>query len=115
VEEYRAALASPTFGYTRINYELGRSLLALNRPEEAIPVVQGALHGGLEGSCLYITRTELHELLAELFDAAGKRDSAAAHYAIADRAWAHADSTLEPRRRAVRQWLRARTAANSSR
>jgi DNA-binding SARP family transcriptional activator/TolB-like protein len=106
IDEYRAALYSPTFGYTRINYELGRSLLALNRPAEAIPVVQGALHGGLEGSCLYITRTELHELLAQLFDAAGQKDSAAAHYSIVDRAWAHADSTFERRRDAVRLRLR---------
>jgi hypothetical protein len=105
VDEYRAALYSPTFGYTRINYELGRSLLALNRPAEAIPVVQGALHGGLDGSCLYITRTEMHELLAQLFDAAGQTDSAAVHYAFVDRAWAHADPALESRHAAARQRL----------
>jgi hypothetical protein len=109
VEEFRAALYSPTFGYTRINYELGRSLLALNRPEEAIPIVQGALHGGLEGSCLYLTRTDLHELLAQLFDAAGQRDSAAKHYTVVDRAWTHADSSFARRHDAVRKWL-ARTA-----
>jgi tetratricopeptide (TPR) repeat protein len=105
VDEYRAALSSPTFGYTRINYELGRSLLALKRPAEAIPSVQAALHGGLDGSCLYITRTDLHELLAQLFDATGQRDSAAAHYALVDRAWAHADSAFARRHDAVRQWL----------
>jgi len=109
VTEFRAALHSPTFGYTRINYELGRSLLALNRSAEAIPLVQAALHGGLEGSCLYITRTDLHELLAQLFDAAGQRDSAAKHYTIVDRAWAHADSAFARRHDAARQWL-ARTA-----
>jgi DNA-binding SARP family transcriptional activator/TolB-like protein len=105
VREFRAAMHSPTFGYTRINYELGKSLLELNRPAEAIPVVQGALHGGLEGAGLYITRTELHELLAQSFDANRQRDSAAAHYAVVDRAWASADPFLRARHDAARQWL----------
>jgi hypothetical protein len=105
VREFRASMHSPTFGYTRINYELGKSLLALKRPAEAIPVVQAALHGGLEGAGLYITRTELHELLAQLFDANGQRDSAAVHYAVVDRAWASADPFLAARHDAARQWL----------
>jgi DNA-binding SARP family transcriptional activator/TolB-like protein len=105
VQEYRAALQSPTFGYTRINYELGQSLLRLNRPTEAIPTVQAALHGGIEGSNLYITRTELHELLAQLFDATQQRDSAAAHYLVVERAWLSADPFLKRRYDAARQWL----------
>ena len=105
VREFRAAIHSPTFGYTRINYELGKSLLELKRPAEAIPVVQGALHGGIEGAGLYITRTELHELLAQLFDANHQRDSAAVHYAVVERAWASADPFLGARRDAARQWL----------
>ena len=105
VRELRAALSSPTFGYTRINYELGERLLALGRPAEAIPVVQGALHGGLEGSDLYVTRTALHELLARLFDASGGRDSAAVHYAAVERAWRAADPELRPRYEAARRWL----------
>jgi tetratricopeptide (TPR) repeat protein len=86
VEEYRAALVSPTFGYTRINYELGASLLESGRAADGIAIVDAALHGGLEGSNLYVTRTELHELLGRLFDAAGRRDSAAAHYRVVERA-----------------------------
>jgi DNA-binding SARP family transcriptional activator/TolB-like protein len=105
LREFRAAMHSPTFGYTRINYELAKSLLELKRPGEGIPVVQGALRGGLEGSGLYITRTELHELLAQLFDANGQRDSAAVHYAVVDRSWASADPFLVGRRDAARQWL----------
>jgi DNA-binding SARP family transcriptional activator len=103
VREFRQALSSPTFGYTRINYELGETLLELHRASEAIPVVQAALHGGLEGSGLYITRTEMHELLAQLFEAAGQQDSAAAHYTIVARAWASADSSLATRRRTAEQ------------
>jgi hypothetical protein len=105
VREYRAAMHSPTYGYTRINLELGRALLALRRPDEGIPVVQAALHGGIEGSNLYVTRTELHELLARLFDAAGRRDSAAAHYRVVERAWRSADPFLRSRYEAARGWL----------
>ena len=105
VREFRAAMHSPTYGYTRINYELGKCLLELKRPAEGIPVMQGALRSGLEGSGLYITRPELHELLAQLFDANGQRDSAAAHYAVVERSWATADPFLVGRRDAARQWL----------
>ncbi|HEV8215331.1 MAG TPA: BTAD domain-containing putative transcriptional regulator, partial [Gemmatimonadaceae bacterium] len=77
LREFRAAIHSPTFGYSRINYEIGQSALALNRPREAIPLVQAALRGGIEGAGFYITRTELHEMLARLFDANQQRDSAA--------------------------------------
>ena len=101
VREFRQALSSPTFGYTRINYELGETLLGLHRAREAIPVVQAALHGAIEGSGLYITRTELHELLARLFEAAGQQDSASAHFAIVARAWVSADSSLAARRQAA--------------
>jgi hypothetical protein len=104
--EFRAALHSPTNGYTRINYELGRSLLALGRPAEAIPVVRGALRGGVEGAGLYLTRTEAHALLAELFDAAGAADSAAAHHAVVERAWRAADPPLRARADAARDRLR---------
>jgi len=105
VRELRAAVNSPSFGYTRINYELGKSLLALKRPSEAIPLLRSALHGGIEGSCLYITRTELHEMIARLFDANNQRDSAAAHYAVVERAWRSADPILQPRYQAAKEWL----------
>jgi DNA-binding SARP family transcriptional activator/TolB-like protein len=113
--EYRAAMDSPTYGYTRINYELARSLLALRRPTEAIPVVQAALRGGIEGSNLYVTRTSLHELLAQLFDAAGQRDSAAAHYTTIERAWRSADPLLRPRVEAARRWLEGASAQPATR
>jgi len=109
VEEYRAALVSPTFGYTRINYELGASLLESGRAADGIAIVDAALHGGLEGSNLYVTRTELHELLGRLFDAAGRRDSAAAHYRVVERAWRGADPFLRPRYEAARTFLNAKT------
>ncbi|MDQ6886131.1 MAG: hypothetical protein M3068_02440 [Gemmatimonadota bacterium] len=105
VRAFRSAMYSPSEGYTRINYEMGRSLLALRRPAEAIPILRAPLHGGIEGSGLYLTRTETHELLAQAFDAAGQRDSAAAHYAIVERAWRGADASLQLRHDAARSWL----------
>jgi len=105
VRQFQSAMSSPTNGYTRINYEMAKSLLALNRPAEAVPVLRAVLRGGIEGSGLYVTRTETHDLLAQAFDAAGLRDSAAAHYVIAERAWRGADPILQPRYDAARDWL----------
>jgi len=105
VAELREAIHSPSHGFTRINYELGKALLRLNRPAEAVAVVRAALHGDIDGSNLYMTRTDLHELLAQLFDRLGQRDSAAVHYRAAVRAWERAEPTYQPRRDAARDWL----------
>ncbi len=114
VKEYRAAMYSPTFGYTRINYEMARSLMALDRPGEAIAVLQPALRGGIEGSNLYITRTELHELLAQAFDANRQRDSAAAHFAVVERAWRLADPVFRSRYETARRRAALTTASDRS-
>ena len=105
VKEFRAALTSPSLGYTRVNYELGKNLIALNRAAEAIPVLRAPLRGGLDGPGLYLTRTETHELLAKAFDATGQRDSAAAHYAIVERAWRQADPSFQRRYASARDRL----------
>jgi DNA-binding SARP family transcriptional activator/tetratricopeptide (TPR) repeat protein/TolB-like protein len=103
--EFAAAISSPTLGFTRVNYELAKSLLRLKRPAEAIAALQPALRGEIDASNLYITRTELHELLARAFDAAGKRDSAAAHYRSVVRAWQKADPPFHTRRDSAQAWL----------
>lgn len=108
VESYRRSSFSTTEGFTRINYEMGKSFLALRRPGEAVAPLRAALRGGIEGSTLYITRTELHELLAQALAAAGQRDSAAVHYREVVRAWERADAPFQPRRRAAQQWLAGR-------
>jgi hypothetical protein len=105
IVQFREAIHSPTFGFTRINFELGRALLRLNRPAEAIPVVRSALLGGLDGSNLYVTRTDLHELQAQLFDRLGQRDSAATHDRAVTKAWERADPLYHPRRELARAWL----------
>jgi tetratricopeptide (TPR) repeat protein len=97
-EQLRLAIASPTHGFTRVNYELGRTLIRLGRPAEAVPIVRAALHGGIDGPNLYITRTDLHELLARAFDLAGNPDSAVVHHRAVVRAWVNADPLYHARR-----------------
>ena len=101
VDEYRQALTSPTFGYTRINYQLAQDQIALGRPAEALPLLRGALHGGLEASNLYITHTELYEALGRAFEALGQRDSAATQYKWVAAAWRDADTPFRERGRAA--------------
>jgi tetratricopeptide (TPR) repeat protein len=104
-EEYRRAVESPTFGYTRINLELGRVLVRLGRPAEAAVVLRAALHGSLEGNNYYVTRTELHEQLAVAFDAAGVLDSAAVHYRKVASGWANGDPGVKARADVAERWL----------
>jgi tetratricopeptide (TPR) repeat protein len=106
VEEYRRSMESPTFGYTRINLELGRVLLQSGRAAEAAVVARAALNGQLESNNYYVTRTALHELLAQAFDAGGARDSAAAHYVQVAAAWAHGDPAFKQRADVAERWLR---------
>ena len=103
--EFRAAVYSWNAGYTRINLELGRTLLELNRPREAVLALRPALRGSIESSNLYVTRTELHELLAQAFAAAGETDSARVHYRWVEEAWRHADPSFKIRYEAAHLFL----------
>ncbi len=107
-DEYRRSVWSWSDGYTRANYELARTALALGRPADATFPLQAALRGDLESSNLYVTRTELHELLADAFAALGRRDSAAAHYAAVARAWRRADPAFTARRVRAQAYLARR-------
>lgn len=79
VGEYQRGIFSTTAGYAPINLELGKTLLALDRPEEAIPILRGALHGPLDAGNLYVNRTKVHALLARAYEAVGQADSVVAH------------------------------------
>jgi predicted Zn-dependent protease len=105
ISELRSAIYSPTFGYTRTNYELGKLYLGLDRPRDAVAVLGSALRGSMEASNFYITRTELHELLAQAYDRAGVRDSATAHYSAVVDAWREADPQFATRRNVARDRL----------
>lgn len=102
-----SAVFSLTIGYTRTNLVLGKVLLASGRPREAATVATAGLAEAVDGSAYYATRTELHELAARAFDAAGEADSAAAHYAAVARAWTQADPLLAPRAAFARDRLAA--------
>ena len=95
--EFERALVDPVSGYSRVNLELARMLLARNQPREAIPVLRAPLAGPIESTNYYTTLTELHALLGEAFDRAGEADSALAHYDYTLVAWAHADPQFRPR------------------
>jgi tetratricopeptide (TPR) repeat protein len=112
--EYRRALYSTTYGYTRTNLELARALLDLDRPLEAVAVLEPALRGSLEASNLYVTRTEVHELLGRAWDAAGEPDRAAAHYRRVLHAWRDADPPFHARRDRVRDRLARLGAADAT-
>ena len=105
IREFQQAIYSPTLGFTRVNLELGRALMRQDRAREAAAVVAPALRGEVDASNLYVTRTELHELLAQAYDRAGVRDSAAVHFRAVARAWANADEGFRARRDAARTWL----------
>lgn len=106
-DTFRNAVYSPTDGYTRVNLELGRTLLALGRPGDAVPWLQSALRGGMDASDFYVTRAELEDLLGDAFAALGRSDSAAAHYAWVARAWRHAEPPFAARWRAAAAYVAA--------
>jgi tetratricopeptide (TPR) repeat protein len=106
MSEFLSANYSWPLGYTRVNYEYARCALALGRPRDAIYPLQAALRGGLEGPQLYVTQTELHELLGQAFEAAGMPDSVMPHYGYVARMWAGADREFRARFRRVSEWLR---------
>lgn len=115
VREFREAIHSPNLGFTRVNYELARAQLRLGRPAEAVNTLQSSLRGEIDASNLYITRTDLHELLAEAFDRAGQRDSAAAHHQAVVNAWRRADARYQPRRDRSVAWLAQHGRASTAR
>ena len=97
VDEFRRAIWSPVAGYTRTNLEMGRLLLELGRPREAIAILGPALRGGLESTNMYVTHTEIRALLARGYAATGQSDSARTHARWVERALTHADPPARAR------------------
>jgi tetratricopeptide (TPR) repeat protein len=91
VAAIRASIYSMPGGYTRENYDLARVYLRLGRPRDAIAVLQPVLRGKLDASNMYVTQTEIHEMLAQAWAAAGRADSAGPHFDWVARAWAKGD------------------------
>lgn len=97
LRELQQSIWAPSEGYTRANLELARAYLSVGRPHAAIPLLQAALRGPVEASNYYVTRTEIHDLLARSYAAAGDTDSAAAHYAVVARSWHGGDTSFRHR------------------
>jgi predicted Zn-dependent protease len=98
-------------GYTRTNVVLAQVLMRQRKPAEAIAVLQPALRGTLEASNYYVTRTELHDMLAQAWaqiPGAAARDSARAHSAVVVRSWDRADPIFSARVAAARSRLAAK-------
>ena len=112
LDSFRVAAYSPTEGFTRVNLELASVLAELGRWREAVYWLEAALRGGIEGSNLYVTRTELRARLAQTFAAAGQIDSARAQFAIVAHAWAAAEPAYRVRADSATAYL-ARTAGRA--
>jgi DNA-binding SARP family transcriptional activator len=95
--EFQHSIWSATDGYTRANLELARASIGAGRAPEAAVLLQAALRGPIEASNFYVTRTELHELLARTFEAMGMADSAIAHYDVVAKNWQYADESFRAR------------------
>ncbi|MGH7552075.1 MAG: hypothetical protein ACREMQ_03505, partial [Longimicrobiales bacterium] len=106
-DELRHAILYPNAGFSRINFELARTLIRLGRAREAVATLQPSFRGPLESGNLYVTRTELHAALGDAFAAAGRPDSASTHYRIAADAWKNADPPFTARRNAIESALQA--------
>lgn len=97
VAEYRQSIFSPPMGYTRTNLLLGRLLLRLNQPREAAWWAEQAIHSSFEATNTYVTQTELAELAALAWDAAGEKQKALENYRIVAANWANADPQFSAR------------------
>jgi DNA-binding SARP family transcriptional activator/tetratricopeptide (TPR) repeat protein len=102
---HQQAMFSTTSGYGRINLELGRALLALGQPRRAAEVLSAGLRGPLDAANLYVSRTELHEMAGQAWEAAGRSDQAAVHYRWVAEAWRSADPSFAARRENVQRRL----------
>lgn len=107
LREFQRAIWSPTDGFTRANLELARALIAADRAAEATALLRAALRGPIEASNFYVTRTEIHELLAHTFMSKVATDSAVAHFDVVARSWQYGDPPFRIRA--------AQAAAESSR
>lgn len=112
---FRAATHSGNTRFNRIRYELARTLLALDRPAEAVAVLEPALRGALDGGNYYLNRTEIHALLGRAYEAGGQPARAVPHYQRAVDAWSKADPEWRLRRDSVRARLNALTRSGVAR
>lgn len=79
VREFRAAIVSPTNGWTRTNLHLARELMKLGRYREAAEIAGSALRGSVGGGGFSVPHRDFHEVAAGAWRSAGVADSARVH------------------------------------
>lgn len=99
IEAFRSTLAATATDFGLANRELALLLTKQGRPEMAVQALRPAARGWfLETTNLHMGLTEIHELLAEAWEAAGVPDNAVAEWARVARDWERADPEWQPRR-----------------
>lgn len=94
--EFAAARWGST-GWTRTIVEESEAQLAQGFPASAIATLRAAYGAPLDGMGRYAIRTELDQLMARAFAAAGANDSAAVYTGYVHRAWQHAEPEVTRR------------------
>jgi tetratricopeptide (TPR) repeat protein len=107
VTAYRNAIFSSVGGYTRTNLELARSLLEIGQPNEAIAILEEALRGPVGASGYYLTRTEIHELLAHALEEVGRSDESITHRRWVEAAWSNGEPEFAQRAALAKQGIGA--------
>ena len=108
IAAFQRAIISPTTGFIQTNRALGTLFLNTRRPTDAVRVLGAALRSPtLESGSLYVTWTELHELIARAYDDLRMADSAATHYRHVVRALERSDAEAKPRYEAASRRLAA--------
>jgi tetratricopeptide (TPR) repeat protein/predicted Ser/Thr protein kinase len=82
LDAFRRSIFSLSQGYTRTNQAWAEVLIARGEADAAIPLLQSALKGPIEGSTFYTNPADSHRLLAEAWSrmpGAQAADSARAH------------------------------------
>jgi len=97
IESFRKAIVSYTYGYTRMNLELGAALIEAGRPAEAVAALRPALRNNHESAGFFATYTEIRDLLARAYEAAGQPDSALVQYRLIAEAWGRGDPEFRAR------------------
>jgi DNA-binding SARP family transcriptional activator/TolB-like protein len=109
--ELRQSVFSPTTGYTRTNVELAKVLMRESRPREAAYWAEAGLRGPADAGNTYVTQTELAEVAALAWDAAGMKDSAVVRYRQVVHNWSDAEPAFAARVERARLRLAALSAS----
>jgi DNA-binding SARP family transcriptional activator len=97
IAAFRAIPVPSIVGFVPRDVALAEALVGAGRAREAVAVLQPNFRAYRGAAGTYATRTDLHEALALAWEAAGRADSARAHWAAVVRAWEGGDAVLAAR------------------